>query len=155
MCSATGMSYLEDLFLTMFHRRIIWITTSSQLFVQRRPVHRFISVSKRMTHQTHGLIHPTQGHTMFHIHLREEPHTHLMGTPKSWASSPPHRGTKHSISVSEMNHRPISWAHPTHGFSLRSTHSVCVLEDVSRSCNLTTKKHKDVEVMDCFPSRPP
>jgi hypothetical protein len=55
-------------------------------------------------------------------------------TPISWASSP-HRGTKCSISVSERNDRPISWAHPTHGLSHRPTHSVCVLEDVSRSCN--------------------
>jgi hypothetical protein len=30
-------------------------------------------------HPTHGLPHPTQGHTMFLIHLREEPHAQLMG----------------------------------------------------------------------------
>jgi hypothetical protein len=29
----------------------------------------------------------------------------------------------------------IGTTHPTHGLSLRSTQSVCVLEDVSRSCN--------------------
>jgi hypothetical protein len=45
------------------------------------------------------------------------------------------RSTQRSSSVSDRNHIPISWAHPTHGLSLRSTQSVCVLEDVSRSCN--------------------
>jgi hypothetical protein len=73
-------------------------------------------------------IFPSQGHTAFHLRLREN------DTPNSWASSL-HRGTQRSISVSERNDTPISWAHPTHGLSHRPTHSVCVLEDVSRSCN--------------------
>jgi hypothetical protein len=78
---------------------------------------------------------PTQGHTTFLLHLREEPHTHLMGTPNTWASSP-HTGAHNVPSpVSERNNTPISWAHPTHGLSLRPTHSVYVLEDVSCSCN--------------------
>jgi hypothetical protein len=48
--------------------------------------HNIPSLSQRgTTHPTHGL--PTQGHTTFHFRLREEPHTHLMGTPKSWALS--------------------------------------------------------------------
>jgi hypothetical protein len=171
------MSKSTDLYLTASHRRIIWSITSSQLSAQRRTVnpshgllhpsqgtHRFISVSKRTTHPAHGHL-PSQGHTTFHLRLREERHTHLMGTPNSWASSPhtgahnipspsqrgtthpshghtqlmgfltPHRGTQRSISVSERNNTPISWAHPTHGLSHRPTHSVCVLEDVSRSCN--------------------
>jgi len=55
-------------------------------------------------------------------------------TPNSWAS-PPHIGAQRSISVLERNHPPISWEQPTYGLSLRSTHSVCVLEDVSCSCN--------------------
>jgi hypothetical protein len=38
-------------------------------------------------HLTHGLPHPTQGHTTFILRLREEQHTHLMGTPNSWALS--------------------------------------------------------------------
>jgi hypothetical protein len=75
----------------------------------------FHLVSERTTHPTHGIPHPTQGHTTFHLCLREEPHTHLMGTPNSWASSPHTRGTQRSISVSERNNTPISWAHPTHG----------------------------------------
>jgi hypothetical protein len=98
-----------------------------------RGTQRSIFVLERMTHPAHGHlpytgahnvpspsqrerhtelmgIFPTQGHTTFHLRLREEQHTHLMGTP-------------------------ISWAHPTHGLSHRLTHSVCVLEDVSRNCN--------------------
>jgi hypothetical protein len=60
------------------------------------------------THPSHGHPHPTQGHTTFHLSLREERHTHHMGTPNSWALS-----------------QVIS-------LSLRGE---CVLEDVSRSCN--------------------
>jgi hypothetical protein len=61
-------------------------------------------VSSQTTHPSH---HPTQGHT--------HQHTHLMGI------FTPHRGTQRSISVSERNDTSISWAHPTHGFSHRST----------------------------------
>jgi hypothetical protein len=91
--------------------------------------------------------------TQHSIYVSEKNHT-----PSSWASSP-HKGTQHSISVLEMNHTPnswasspntweqrsisvlernhtpISWAHPTNGLYFRSNHSICVLEDVSRSCN--------------------
>jgi hypothetical protein len=58
-----------------------------------RGTQRSISVSERnytpisWAHPTHGLPHPTQGHTTFHLRLREEQHTHLMGTPNSWALS--------------------------------------------------------------------
>jgi hypothetical protein len=45
------------------------------------------------------------------------------------------RSAQHSSSVSDRNHIPISWAHPTHGLSLRSTQSIYVLEDISRKCN--------------------
>jgi hypothetical protein len=78
-------------------------------------------VSSQTTHPSHGHSHPTQGHT--------HRYTHLMGILT------PHRGTQRSISVSERNDTPITWAHPTHGLSHRPTHSVYVLEDVSRSCN--------------------
>jgi hypothetical protein len=71
---------------------------------------------------------PTQGHTTFHLRLREEPHT------QSW-DSPHYTRAQHSIFVSERNHTPISWAHPTHGLSLRPTHLFCVLEDVSCNCS--------------------
>jgi hypothetical protein len=112
--------------------------------------------------------------TSFHLRLREN------DTPNSWASSPhtgahnvpspsqrgtthpshghtqlmgfltPHRGTQRSFSVSERNNTPISWAHPTHGLSLRSTHSVCVLEDVSRSCN----HQHSLSAREAFSTRP-
>jgi hypothetical protein len=55
-------------------------------------------------------------------------------TPMSWESSP-NKGKKHSISVLKRNNTPISWENPTYRLSHRSTHSVCVLEDVSRSYN--------------------
>jgi hypothetical protein len=110
-----------------------------------------LSQSQRERHtQLMGFLTP-QGHTTFHLRLREEPHTHLMGfmgSPHTGAHnipSPsqrgtthpshghtqlmgfltPHRGTQRSISVSERNHTPISWAHPTHGLlSGRLTQSV-------------------------------
>jgi hypothetical protein len=70
-----------------------------------------------------------QGHIAFHLCLREERHTHLMGTPNSWASSP-HTGAHIVPSMSQRG-----TTHPSHGLSHKLTHSVCVLEDVSRSCN--------------------
>jgi hypothetical protein len=88
-------------------------------------------------------IFPSQGHTTFHLRLREN------DTPISWASSL-HRGTQRSISVSERNDTPISWAHPTHGLSHRPTHSVCVLEDVSRSCN----HQHSLSAREAFSTRP-
>jgi hypothetical protein len=86
------------------------------------------------THPSHGHPHPTEGHThcfisvserkdtpnswasspqtgaytWFHLSLREEHHTHLMGIPNSWALS-------QVVSLSLRGER--------------------VLEDVSRSCN--------------------
>jgi hypothetical protein len=72
-------------------------------------------------------IFPTQGHTTFHLRLREKHHNHLMGIFPM--------GTQCSIFVLERNDTPILWAHPTHGLSHRMTHLVCVLKDVSRSCN--------------------
>jgi hypothetical protein len=123
-----------------------------------RGTQRFISVSERTTHPAHGHlpfsgahsvssssqrerhtqlmgIFPTQGHTTFHLRLREELHTHLMGTPNSWASSP-HTGAHNVPSSSQRG-----TTHPSHGHTQLMgsltwlTHSVCVLEDVSRSCN--------------------
>jgi hypothetical protein len=38
-------------------------------------------------HPYHGHPHPIEGHTMFCISLIMERHTHLMGTPNSWALS--------------------------------------------------------------------
>jgi hypothetical protein len=74
-------------------------------------------------------IFPTQEHTTFHLRLTEKRHTHLMDFLT------PHNGTHCSIFVSKRNNTPVSWAHPIHGLSHRTTHSACVLEDVSCSCN--------------------
>jgi hypothetical protein len=58
--------------------------------IPHRGTQHSISVSKRnntpisWAHPNHGLPHPTQGYTTFHLRLREELHTHLMGTPNSW-----------------------------------------------------------------------
>jgi hypothetical protein len=116
-------SYSTDLYLTASHRRIIWSTTSFHLRLRENDTpnswassphtgaHNIPSLSQR------GTTHPSHGHTQ------------LMGFLT------PHRGTQRSISVSERNNTPISWAHPTHGLPHRPTHSVYVLEDVSRSCN--------------------
>ena len=130
MCYSIGTSYLADLYLTESLKRIIWSTTSSQLYTEENDTHITWAPSPLtgvhiVSSQT---IHPSHGHTTFHFRLREN------DTPSSWASSL-HRGTQFSFSVSKRNNTPISWAHPTHGLSLRPTHLVCVVEDVSRSCN--------------------
>jgi hypothetical protein len=73
--------------------------------------HNVSSPSHRERHtQLMGI--PTQGHTTFHLRLREEPHTHIMGflTPHKAHNvpSPSQRGTTHSWA-------PNSWASsPTH-----------------------------------------
>jgi hypothetical protein len=113
-------------FLTALHRRIIWSIISTLCTEENsKPitwapspltgVHNIPSPSQRgTTHPTHGLPHPTQGHTTFLLRLREEPHTQLMGF--------------------------LSW----------STHSVCVLEDVSRSCN----HQHSLSAREAFSTRP-
>jgi hypothetical protein len=121
----------------MSHGRIIWSITSSQLSAQRRTVN-----------PSHGLLHTLTGVHIVSSPSQRERHTQLIGFLT------PHRGTQHSISISERNHTPNSWAssphtgahnvpsssqrgttHPSHGLSLKPTHSVYVLEDVSRSYN--------------------
>jgi hypothetical protein len=79
-----------------------------------------------------GTTHPSHGHTQFMGFLT------------------PHRGPQRSISLSEMNNTPISWAHPTHGLSHRPTHTFYVLEDVSRSCN----HQHSLSVREAFSTRP-
>jgi hypothetical protein len=130
------MSNSTDLFLAALQRRIIQSITSSQLFAQRRPIHCFISVSERYTFtsaQPHAR--PTQ-QISFSLRYTQENHRRIIWsitssqlsaqrrpihrfisvskryTPSSWAS--PHKGTQHSISVSERNHTPSSWASPPH-----------------------------------------
>ena len=69
-------------------------------FTLHRGTHRFISndtpISWAFSPHTgaytsadpsHGHPYLTQEHTVFHLSLREERHTYLMGTPKSWALS--------------------------------------------------------------------
>jgi hypothetical protein len=87
-------------------------------FTPHRGTHHFISVSERMTHPTHGHLPFTGTHNVPSLSQRGMTHpshgnTQLMGFLT------PHRGTQHSISVSERNNTPISWAlsHPTHGLS--------------------------------------
>jgi hypothetical protein len=104
-------------------------------FTPHRHTCGFISVSERTTHPTHGLPHPHTGtHSVPSPSHRgtthpSHGHTQLMGFLT------PHRCTQSSFSISKRNNTPISWAHPTHGLSLGMNHSVCVLEDVSCSCN--------------------
>jgi hypothetical protein len=106
-------------------------------FTPHRGTHRFISNDTPISWASsphRGTQPQSQGNT----------HTHLMGILT------PHRGTQRSISVSERNDTPISWAHPTHGLSHRPTHSVCVLEDVSRSCN----HQHSLSAREAFSTRP-
>jgi hypothetical protein len=116
------VQFQQIFFLTALHRRIIGSIISTLCTEENNKpitwapspltgVHNIPSPSQReTTHPTHGLPHPTRGHSTFLLHLIEEPHTQFMGTPNSWA-------------------------HPTHGLSFKPTYSACVLEDVSRSCN--------------------
>jgi hypothetical protein len=95
-------------------------------FTPHKGTHCFILVSERNdTPITWEYSPHTWAYTSFHL----KRHTHIMGILT------PHRGTQLSISVSEWNDTPISWAHPTHGLSHRTNHLVCVLKDVSQSCN--------------------
>jgi hypothetical protein len=73
---------------TSFHLRLRENDTHPTHGLPHTGAHNIPSLSHRgTTHPAHGIPHPTQGTTL-HIRLREEPHTDLMGTPKSWASSP-------------------------------------------------------------------
>jgi hypothetical protein len=72
-------------------------------------VHIISSPSQRERHTQLMGIFPSQGHTTFHLCLREERHTHLMGTPNSWASSP-HTGAHNIPSPSQRG-----TTHPSHG----------------------------------------
>jgi hypothetical protein len=89
-------------------------------FTLQRDTHRFISVSERND------------------------------TPITWASSP-HTGAHIVPSQSQRrNNTPISWAHPTYELSHRTTHLVCVLEDVSRSYN----HQHSLSTREAFSTRP-
>jgi hypothetical protein len=134
----------------MLSHRTVLLSRSLSLCISQKNHLEYLIISTLCTEENN---------TSFHLYLREN------DTPNSWDSSPhtgahnipypsqrgtthpshgntqimgfltPHKGTQCSFSVSERNHTPISWAHPTHGLSLSLNHSVCVLEDVSRNCN--------------------
>jgi hypothetical protein len=84
--------------------------------------HNVSSPSQRERHtQLTGF--PTQGHTTFHLCLREESHTQAHNIPslsQRGTTHPTHglphptQGTQCSISVSERNHTPNSWASSPH-----------------------------------------
>jgi hypothetical protein len=114
---------------TSFHLRLRENDTPNSWASPHRGTQHSISVSERNHTPSSWASSPHTGHTTFHLRLREEPHTQLMGTHNSWASSP-HTGAHNVPSPSQRG-----TTHPTHGLSLRPTHLVCVLEDVSRSCN--------------------
>jgi hypothetical protein len=107
-------------------------------FTPHRGTHRFISNDTPISWASSPHTHTGASHGHRHTHR------YLMGILT------PHRGTQRSISVSERNDTPISWAHPTHGLSHRPTHSVCVLEDVSRSCN----HQHSLSAREAFSTRP-
>jgi hypothetical protein len=139
-----------------------------------RSLSHYVSQENHLEYHSISTLYTEENNTSFHLRLREN------DTPNSWASSPhtgahsvpspsqrgtthpshghtqlmgfltPHRGTQRSFSVSERNNTPISWAHPTHGLSLRPTHSDCVLEDVSHSCN----HQHSLSAREAFSTRP-
>jgi hypothetical protein len=114
-------------FLIALHKRIIWSITSSQLSAQRRTNTSF-HLCLRMMHPTHGIFHtftcaqpqarPTQ-------QIFFSPHYTGESSRVSSQLSAQRRSTQRSSSISDRNHTPNSWA----------LSQVCVLEDVSCSCN--------------------
>jgi hypothetical protein len=89
-----------------------------------------LSAQRRTVNPSHGLLHPSQGYTTFHLRLREEPHTQLMGFLT------PHRGTQRSFSISERNHTPNSWAFSqgflTQSVSWRMSHAAVIINTPSQ-----------------------
>ena len=124
LCSSIVTSYSIYLYLTASHRRIIQSTTSFKLRIKENDTPNSWDSS------------PHMGAHIVPSSSQRDRHTQLMGFLT------PHRGTQHSIFVLERNNTPISWAHPPHGLSHRSTHSVYVLEDVSHSCNHQQYGHR-------------
>jgi hypothetical protein len=120
---------------TSFHLCLREKDTPNSWASPHRGTKHSISVSKRNhTPNSWDSLHRGTQHS---ISILERNHT-----PNSWASSP-HTRAQRSISVSERNHTPISWEHPTLWLSLKSTHLVCILEDVSCSCN---HQHQPLEL---------
>jgi hypothetical protein len=92
--------------------------TSAQPLGSRPPVlnspTQQISISLRLTRESSGVSHHLNSLHRGEQYIVSSPsqrerHAQLMGFLT------PQRGTQRSIFVSERNHTPISWAHPTHG----------------------------------------
>jgi hypothetical protein len=133
LCSATRITFTcahpqarptqQIFFLTTLHRRVIW-SSSSQLSAQRRLIHHFISVLEQCTQ--------------------------LMGFHAFTCAHPQARPTHHIFFLTAL-HRRIMWSiistlykeEANTSFQLCLNHTpnsgalsqVCVLEDVSCSCN--------------------
>jgi hypothetical protein len=97
-------------FPTALHRRVIW-SSSSQLSTQRRLIHCFIFVSGRCTQlmgiHTFTCAQP-QARLTQQIFFLTTLHRRII-----WSSSQlsvRRRPTQHSISISDRNHTPNSWA---------------------------------------------
>jgi hypothetical protein len=110
----------------VLHRRVIW-SSSSQLFAQRRLIHRFISVSERCI-QLMGF--STRSPVLSHRHVQLNKSSFSLrytGESSGVSSqlSAQRRPSQCSGSVSDRSHTPNSG----------DLSQVCVLEDVSRSCN--------------------
>jgi hypothetical protein len=147
------------------HRRTT--LTSAQALGSRSPVlsHRHVQHSRSLSHyvtqENHLEYHiistlcTKEANTSFHLCLRTIHPTH--GLPHTGAHNIPslsQRGTTHPAhglhNLTKGHNIPslsqIGTTNPSHGLSLRSTHAICVLEDVSRSCNHqhTTLKQKQL-----------
>jgi hypothetical protein len=122
MCSAIGTSNSADCFLTTSHRRITLTIVHPRGSHSLVLIHKHVQLSRFLSHcvsrENHLEYHIISNlcieetSTSFHLRLSEK------NTPNSWVSSP-HRGTQHSISISERNHTLISWASSPH----RGTHN--------------------------------
>jgi hypothetical protein len=126
--------------------------TSYQLSTHRRLIHHFISISERYT-EIMGF--PTCLHVINHMQVQLNKYSFSMcyiGESYGVSSQlfAQRRLAQRSSSISDRNHAPISWVHPTHGLSLKSNHSICVLENVSRSCN----HQQSLSAREAFYTRP-
>jgi hypothetical protein len=127
-------------FPTTLHRRVIW-SSSSQLSAQRRLIYHFIFVSERCT-QLMGIHAFTcaqpQGRLTQQIFFLTALHRRII-----WSSSQlsvRRRPALRSNSISDRNHTPIAGA----------LSQVCVLEDVSCSCN----HQNSLSTREAFSTRP-
>jgi hypothetical protein len=126
LCSSTGTSTQQIFFPTALHRRVIW-SSSSQLSAQRRLIHHLhlclMTMHPALWEFTHSPYAQPQARPTQQISFLTALHRRII-----WSSSQlslRRRLSLRSSSVSNKNHTPIS----------RALSQVCVLENVSRSCN--------------------